>query len=245
MGSSSRSRGRVGPGGSRMSGRRYWSEWARYGVTRIELRLAGDSAIPAARTAGRPAVPSRRSSSYSDRPASSGSSFRAYRTPWATRKRTRRRDGPTGSSRKARSSPDQSASGCSHGSSTSDVAGSRRRRRGKLETEESRTGSLRSESLAEIGGDRRVVAEVLVQSACLRAVVTGGHFGESSTQLTTDPFRLTHQQMTDAAVPDARFDDEGHHPQDAIRMLEPGQGGDRDEAEDLALVVGDDDLGMR
>ncbi len=51
--------------------------------------------------------------------------------------------------------------------------------------------------------------------------------------------------MTDAAVPDAGFDDEGHHPQDAIRMLEPGQGVDRDEAEDLALVVGDDDLGMR
>ena len=56
-----------------------------------------------------------------------------------------------------------------------------------------------------------------------------------------DALRLPHQEVPDAALAHARVDDERHHPDDAIGVLEPRQGVEGDEAENLALEVGDDD----
>ena len=72
------------------------------------------------------------------------------------------------------------------------------------------------------------------------AVVARRHFGEVGAKLAADTLRLLHQQMPDASVADAGLDDERHDPQDPVGMLESGKRVDRDEAEDLAFVVGHD-----
>src|SRR4051794_28356861 len=100
--------------------------------------------------------------------------------------------------RNDRRSAGQDASGCSQGSSTRSIAGSRRRRRGKTATAGS--GAIgRSESLAEIGRDRAVVAELLVEMARLGPVVAGGHLGKCRVQPTPEAFRLLHQEPADPA----------------------------------------------
>ena len=56
-------------------------------------------------------------------------------------------------------------------------------------------------------------------------------------------FRLLHQPVADAALADARIDDEGEDPDDPVAVLEAGQRVEGDEPEDLAIEIGDDDLG--
>ena len=63
-------------------------------------------------------------------------------------------------------------------------------------------------------------------------------------ELAADPLGLLHQQVADAAVADAGVDDEGHDPDDPVGLLEARQRVEGDEAEDLAVAVGDDHLRM-
>ena len=119
----------------------------------------GFSASPIAVTAGSPATSRWRRTSNSVSATPRGSSLSAYNVPSTTRKRTRWRDGPTGSSRKVNSSGGHSASGRSQGRSRSAPPLSRRRRRGNA----GRAAGPRSEQLSQVGGHGRVVAEGLVQ----------------------------------------------------------------------------------
>ena len=97
-----------------------------------------------------------------------------------------------------------------------------------------------SEPLPQVGRDRRVVAERLVEVAGIGPVMAGGHLDEGGAELSPDPLGLLHEQVADAALPLAGVDDEGHDPDDPVGLLEARQGVEGDEAEDRALVVRDD-----
>ena len=72
--------------------------------------------------------------------------------------------------------------------------------------------------------------------------MAGGDLGEGRAELAPDPLGLVHQQVADAAIADAGVDDEGHDPDDAVRLLEARQRVEGDEPEDVAVAVGDDHL---
>src|SRR5439155_6336830 len=95
-----------------------------------------------------------------------------------------------------------------------------------------------------IGGDRRVVAEVLVETSRIRSMVAGGDLGERGTDVSAEALCLLHEHAADAALTNAGVDNEGHDPEDPVGVLEARQRMDRDEAENLAAVVGDDDSGV-
>src|SRR6188508_2140816 len=71
--------------------------------------------------------------------------------------------------------------------------------------------------------------------------MTGGQLDERGTELTTDPLRFGHQPPPDAALACTRVDDESEDAEDPVVVLEAGQCVDGDEAEERAIVLGDDD----
>ena len=114
--------------------------------------------------------------------------------------------------------------------------------RGGAPIPERRGVSASSEPLPQVGRDRRVVAQRLVQVPGIGTVVARGDLGERRAELAPDPLGLVHQQVADAPLADAGVDDEGHDPDDPVGVLEARQRVEGDEPEDVAVAVGDDDL---
>src|SRR6476619_2423195 len=101
-----------------------------------------------------------------------------------------------------------------------------------------------SELLAQVRGDGRVVAHRLVETICLGPVMTGRDLDEGGPELAGHPLRLDHQAVTDAALARAGVDDQGQDAHDAVVVLEPRKRVERDEPEQRALVLRDDDARM-
>jgi hypothetical protein len=75
-------------------------------------------------------------------------------------------------------------------------------------------------------------------------VVARRHLGERRADLPADALDLRHQQPADPAFADAGIDDQGHHPDHPVAVLEARQGVRGDEPEHLAVVIRDEDAGV-
>jgi hypothetical protein len=71
--------------------------------------------------------------------------------------------------------------------------------------------------------------------------MTGGDLHEGRAHLAGCPLGFAHEQVADATLPGTGIDDEREHAHDPIVVLEARQRVEGHEAEQLALVVGDDD----
>src|SRR6188508_1991606 len=100
---------------------------------------------------------------------------------------------------------------------------------------------IESELLAQIGRDGRVVAHRFVKAIRLGAVVAGRDLDESGSELPGHEFGLGHEPMTDTTLTGAGVDHEREDADDAVVVLEPRQGVERDEPQHRALVFRDHD----